>query len=328
MKKIKELEEKLKPIKTLSWGEKIYLEIPIFKFRNQLIARYGENAEGRKYIEFSKFGPLPDGAQRITVNAVPRNTYSQKLRLYKPSHWGKIKHIAETTLFPSIGWKISGTVSEVELSILQKLTKQVKSQSEELSEKKKVIAELISNITIYRDQNLRNRVPEFKNTLDEFKKLVEAKKTESFYQQSLKKNFWMFGLEYVSVKSQKMAGASNRPDFSLERYDKFRDIVEIKRPQDDVFVKTRSNRYSQGQKIKEALSEVMDYVDYFLKHVNDEAIEYDETYYKPKAIIVVGRTKDFKDKIRQLNSFLHRIEIITYDDLIERAQKIIDFYEK
>jgi len=57
----------------------------------------------------------------------------------------------------------------------------------------------------------------------------------------------------------------------------------------------------------------MDYVDYFLKHVNDELIEYGETYYKSRAIIVIGRRNGFKEKIRQLNSFLHRIEILTYD---------------
>lgn len=314
-------------LKTLPWGEKIFLEIPIFKFRNQLIARYGANAEGRKFIEFSKFGPLPEGA-KIKVTEKSKGTYSQKLRLYKPSHWGKIKHIAETALFPAIGWTKSSTQSGVELSVLQKLTRQVKNKSVELEEKKKVISELMTNISIYRDQHLKNRVPEFKKTLENFIKLVNDKKTEPYYQKFLKDNFWMFGLEYVSVKSQKVAGANNRPDFSLERYDTFRDIVEIKRPQDGVFVKVRKNRFSQAPKLKEALAEVMDYVDYFLVHANDEAVEYNETYYKPKAIIVIGRTGDYKDKVRQLNSFLHRIEIITYDDLIQRAKKIIEFYQK
>ena len=319
--------KKIDVIKTLPWGEKIFLEIPIFKFRNQMMARYGESAEGRKFIEFSKFGPLPEGAKANTTTK-RSGTYSQKLRLYKPSHWGKIKYIAETTLFPAIGWSKAASQSDVELSVLQRLTKQVKNKSVELDEKKKIISELVNNIAVYRDQNLKNRVPEFKKVLEDFKKLVDAKKTEPSYQAFLKKNYWMFGLEYVSVKSQKKAGASNRPDFSLERYDNFRDIVEIKRPQDGVFVKVRTNRFSQSPKLKEALAEVMDYVDYFLIHANDEAVEYNETYYKPKAIIVIGRTGTYKTKITQLNSFLHRIEIITYDDLIERASKIIEFYEK
>lgn len=314
-----------KPIKTLSWGDKIYLEVPIYKYRNQLIARYGETADGKKYIEFSKFGPLPNGA---TAKVKSSSTYSQKLRLYKPSHWGTIKHITESTLFPAIGWKKSDSQTDIELTVVQKLTRQVKNKSEELSDKQKIINELISNVALYRDQNLRNKVPEYKKTLGIFKKLVEDEKAEKEYQKFLMNNYWIFGLEYISVKSQKMGGASNRPDFSLERYDTFRDIVEIKRPQDKLFVKLRSNRFTQGPKLKEALAEVMDYIDYFLAHVNDEVIEYGEMYYKPKAIIVIGRIEGFKDKVRQLNSFLHRIEILTYDDLIERAQKIIDFYEK
>lgn len=319
--------ESLKPIKELSWGEKIFIEIPIFKYRNQFIARYGENSEGRSYLEFSKFGPLPIDVQRkITGKLI--NTYSQRLRIYKASHWGKLKYIAETVLFPAIGWSVADSQTDVEFSVLQKLTKQVKEQSSELTEKKKVISELVKNIALYRDQNLRNRIPEFKKILFEFKQLIRAKKTEPSYQKFLKNNFWIFGLEYISVKPQKMAGATNKPDFSLERYDKFRDIVEIKRPHDEVFVKFRNNRFHQSKKLKEALAEVMDYVDYFLKHVNDEAMEFGENYYKPKAIIVIGQTKEFKEKIRQLNSFLHRIEIVTYNDLVKRAEKIIEFYEK
>lgn len=324
--KPKKAEQELKPIKILPWGDKIYLEIPIYRFRNQMMARFGENAEGRRYIEISKFGPLPDGAKQ-KINTQALGTYSQRLRIYKPSHWGTIKHIIETTLLPAIGWKKEAMQSNVEFSILQKLTKQIKNQSKELDGREKTIAELMNNLSVYRDQNLKNRVPEFKKKLTEFKELIVAKKTENFYQKFLKENFWIFGLEYISVKSQKAGGASNRPDFSMERYDKFRDIAEIKRPQDDVFVQVGS-RFHQGSKLKEALAEVMDYVDYFLKHVNDEVVEYDETYYKPKAVIVIGQTKNFKEKIRQLNSFLHRIEIMTYDDLVSRAEKIIEFYEK
>jgi len=318
--------KKLKPIKKLAWGEEVYLEIPVFKYRNQFYARYGKNAEGKEYVEFSKFGPLPQGVTR-EQKATTLNTYSQKLRIYKPSHWGKLKHIMENDLFPAIGWTIGSSESAVDLSVVQNLTKQIKAKSSELEHKKKVIDELMRNISEYRDQNLRNKVPEFKKISEGFKKLVSAEKTEPHYQKFLKENFWMFGLEYISCKSQKMAGAKNKPDFSLERYDKFRDIVEIKRPQDKVFVKSGS-RYHQGPKLKEALAEVMDYVDYFLKHVNDEIVEFGETYYKPKAIIVVGRTNGLKDRVNQLNSFLHRIEIVTYDDLIERAEKIIEFYEK
>jgi|GEM_PF-774363 len=315
-----------KPIKTLPWGEKVFLEIPIFKYRNQLLARYGENVEGRKYIEFSKFGPLPAGAKRSSSKQ-QSGTYSQRLRIYKPHHWGTIKHVCETTLFPAIGWSKNSSQTQIELSVLQKLTKQIKSKSEELAEKKKVITELMNNISFYRDQNIKNRVPEFTEILKEFKKIVGENHKESVYQKFLKNHFWIFGLEYVSAKSQKQAGAKNRPDFSLERYDKFRDIVEIKRPHDEVFVK-KANRYHQGQKLKEALAEVMDYVDYFLTHINDEIVEFGETYYKPRAIIVIGRTKEFGEKVRQLNSFLHRIEVVTYDELIERAEKIIEFYQK
>jgi len=88
-----------KILKTLPWGEEIYLEIPIFKKSlNKFYARHGRNAEGREYLEFSKFGPLPNEENK---------TYRQKFRLYNPAHWAAVKHYVENDLIPSLGWDMS-----------------------------------------------------------------------------------------------------------------------------------------------------------------------------------------------------------------------------
>lgn len=86
------------PVKTLPWGEEIYLEIPLHKkSANKFYARHGKTSEGREYIEFSKFGPKPN---------TDGETYVQKLRLFNPEHWSQIKHYVEGELSHSIGWDL------------------------------------------------------------------------------------------------------------------------------------------------------------------------------------------------------------------------------
>ena len=97
-----------KAVKTLPWGEEVYLEIPIYKkSANKFYARHGKTSEGREYIEFSKFGPKPN---------TEGETYVQKLRLFDPAHWAQIKHCVEGELGNSIGWDISAAQKEFESS--------------------------------------------------------------------------------------------------------------------------------------------------------------------------------------------------------------------
>jgi hypothetical protein len=93
-------------IKTLPWGEVIYVEIPISKkSANKFYARHGRTAEGREYIEFSKFGPRPNAEGE---------TYTQKLRLFNPLHWLQIKHFVEDELVQSIGWDLEAAQADLQ----------------------------------------------------------------------------------------------------------------------------------------------------------------------------------------------------------------------
>lgn len=104
-----------KIVRTLPWGEEIYLEIPLHKNSpNKFYARHGKTGEGREYIEFSKFGPKPN---------VEGETYMQKLRLFGPTQWAQIKHYVEGELTSSIGWDIEGAQKDFEANLNAKSTK-------------------------------------------------------------------------------------------------------------------------------------------------------------------------------------------------------------
>jgi hypothetical protein len=94
------------PVKTFPWGGQVLLEIPLHKkSANKFYARHGCNADGIEFLEFSKFGPIPN---------VEGKTYSQKMRLFSPVQWIRIKHYVESELVNSIGWDLDHAAKEFE----------------------------------------------------------------------------------------------------------------------------------------------------------------------------------------------------------------------
>jgi len=100
-----------KIVRTLPWGEEIYLEIPLHKkSANKFYARHGKTPDGREYIEFSKFGPKPN---------TDGENYMQKLRLFGPTQWAQLKHYVEADLGDSIGWDLPAAQKEFEDNLAQ-----------------------------------------------------------------------------------------------------------------------------------------------------------------------------------------------------------------
>lgn len=184
---------------------------------------------------------------------------------------------------------------------------------------------------------MEQKVHLFKKYLSEFKDLVErgdeiAKlrgvQQESLYQNYLTDHFWMFGPEYISVKSKPRSSTDRIPDLLLQRADGFSDVIELENPTDPLFVNV-IKRPEQSSALKEALAQVMDYVDDYAIHYRDEFYQYGIDTYKPNGIIIIGRrvNKDLERRRRQLNAYLHSIKIWTYDDLISNAEQVISLLE-
>ena len=99
-------------LKTLPWGDEIYLEIPLHhKSSNKFYARHGKTIDGREYIEFTKFGPMPNSDNEY---------YHQKLRLFNPLNWAQIKFYVETELAQSIGWDLAAAEKDFKAYLKQK----------------------------------------------------------------------------------------------------------------------------------------------------------------------------------------------------------------
>ena len=119
-------------IKTFPWGGEIYMEIPLNKkSSNKFYARHGKTGEGREYLEFSKFGPIPNSEEGVT--------YIQKLRLFSVKQWSQLKFFVENELAHSIGWDVLASDKA-----FKKEQKELKLAAEEAAKEAEIAASVLT----------------------------------------------------------------------------------------------------------------------------------------------------------------------------------------
>lgn len=188
----------------------------------------------------------------------------------------------------------------------------------------------------------QTRINEKLNAIKELEELIkdpEVKEVRDI-QTVLKKNPWVFGPEYKSLDFRD-AGFAGKPDGRLLRIDGLSDILEVKLPNQELLrVDTQSRQFISPQ-LAEALGQLTGYLEYYYSEYSHERSDQDGQeilsdrygkYYKPKGILLIGRrgkemvnstaqTISAEPKnMRRLLSYFHWVEVLTYDDLIERAR--------
>jgi len=188
----------------------------------------------------------------------------------------------------------------------------------------------------------QTKIDEKTKAIKEFENLIEKPdvKEVSEIQDFLKRNPWIFGPEYKRLDFRD-AGYAGNPDGRLLRIDGLSDILEVKLPAEELLRIDASNRQFITPKLAEALGQLTGYLEYYYSEYSQE--RKDETgeeilidnygkYYKPKGILLIGRrgkemvngkstTISAEPKnMRRLLSYFHWVEVLTYDDLIERAR--------
>jgi len=293
--------------------------------------------EKEKFIKIDKSGPTPE----------PKKYYDQHLTIKKARHWNAIVH-AVNVMKPAIGWPSGGEKSafgELMSEIAQKskadLTrKSIKQVAAKRLQRNKKLKQEVENyrqklaefMELYRTTNL----PGFRKSLQEFKKIVSRKLTESKYQSFLAKpeNIWILGLEYVAVNRHEKAGTEGYPDFVPERFDGFHDVIEFKRPDDEIF-QWIGGHWRQSTPLKNGISQLMDYLELYDRNPKgSDAITARSDKYRPNGALVIGdlrghqKREGLKYALLKHNSFLQRIKIVSFDDLIEQASTVIDKFER
>ena len=187
-------------------------------------------------------------------------------------------------------------------------------------------------------KNKENAIKEFKSRLNN-EKLNEDKGDDN-WQNWFCENKWFFGSDYVKILTRRTLDENSKTDFLASSYGNFLDIIEIKSPSlDDGRLFNEDIKEKEGAKWKyyhptnhltKAIFQCLRYINEVEKKVADpEKNKKFETceIVKPRCTLIFGRSNNFNNDqhktLRIMNSHYNNFSIITYDQLLERAEKMI-----
>lgn len=162
---------------------------------------------------------------------------------------------------------------------------------------------------------------------------------ETDFQRMIEDYPWLIGLDYVEVRHRQEI-PRGQLDFIIKRYDGFYDLIELKDPQDPIVaINSKAatppspSDYSLSPVLAQALAQAHAYRDTLTSHEEAMSRLYGlEWTRNPRLIIVIGRLSIMSEAQRrileQMNLSLHRVEIVPYDLLAERAELFISNVER
>jgi antiviral defense system Shedu protein SduA len=185
------------------------------------------------------------------------------------------------------------------------------------------------------------RIADAREALAAYERLLgDPDSGETALQAFIEEHVWILGLEYVKARPRHSIprGAA---DFILERVDGFHDLLELKDPQDPIIdapdavdgAPPPASRYALSDSLANALAQVHVYRDTLT--TDDQTVERLwglPNARDPRAIVVIGRAAALPEHrlrvLREVNKSLHRVEIVPYDGLGERARRTLDNVEQ
>lgn len=168
---------------------------------------------------------------------------------------------------------------------------------------------------------------QYTEAIEQLETQIELNPTEGFFQTHLSRNPWMFGSEYSELLNQRAWIRDQNTDFMMRRtVDGYLEIIEIKRPfAEPLFRFDPSHRsWFPQQELSKVVGQVMGYIEE-IDAARDSIERRDgEQSNKIRAKIIIGRDNDIAqvEALRRFNSHLHRIEIMTFDQLARIAHQV------
>ena len=202
-----------------------------------------------------------------------------------------------------------------------------------LDDRQKMLDFLIDNDVIPGDLEIGLAHAKRSRAIDEFNAMLEMDLTESNWQVWFEENSWVLGTDFVKVLDERSIDTKNISDFLMQSYDGFLDIVEIKRPEGGLKFWQGSldhGNYIPHSDLIKAITQASIYIHeverepdshkFFIRVGGVRAI-------KPRCTLIYGRSNDWdseqQEAFRILNSSYHNLTIMTFDHVLERAQRIL-----
>lgn len=140
----------------------------------------------------------------------------------------------------------------------------------------------------------------------------------------------MFGNEYGYIVEDEKINSQNILDLIPKNFESYIDIIEVKLPKENLFNYDKShNNYYSSSKLTKAIAQTQNYIYELEKKSQDTQYQKDNEciIIRPRGIILIGSAlelnQDERKYLRILNSSYHNLQIITYQQLLERAKNTI-----
>lgn len=183
---------------------------------------------------------------------------------------------------------------------------------------------------IYNSYSLKQKklvLNEFQYRLNHMKNYKEDKGNNS-WQNWFQNKKWIFGGDVVEILDKRRTDYQNIYDYIIKSYDGFVDLIEIKNPVIGFWSSQKDHdNYVPSTDLIKAITQCANYIHCLEKRTNDKDIAMEVgNILKPRCTLVIGRSNTWNSEqfeaFRILNSMYHNINIITYDMLFKRAQKL------
>jgi Shedu protein SduA, C-terminal len=185
----------------------------------------------------------------------------------------------------------------------------------------------------FRNPQLSSRLAEYRRVREQLATLIANPNVpEADLQRLLKGNPWLFGSEYSRLVSRRTWTRDDRLDFMLRRTaDDYLEILEIKTPiKQPLFRYDESHdSYAPGASLSSALGQVVRYIEEVERN-RDSIIAKDgcdPLKIRARVIIGLDGDKDQQRALRNFNGHLHRVEVLTFDQLLRIADRVLSVFE-
>ncbi len=177
--------------------------------------------------------------------------------------------------------------------------------------------------------------------LAELRQLVlDPATTELEIQKLIGKRYWIFGGQYIGVLEKRDIISLDEHDIPLICADRSIHVIELKRPKNKLVRKHRNHQIVSND-VHEAVAQCMNYLRGF-----DELGASHQTYYhnelgldydlrRAKGTVIIGHPEltasdevtreQVEQTIRSYNAHLSRVQVITFADLVDSAERALAF---
>lgn len=194
----------------------------------------------------------------------------------------------------------------------------------------------ITQSDLFKNTKLKIDSVTFSDVIDRFDKKLSSKRTsESEWGKFLEENLFLIDSKYIHSIAQLnlILGTTRKVDFGLVDTQGYLDLFEIKKPETKLLVPKKDSRgnYSWDKQAIEAIVQAEKYLYHAERKGSDlkadikREKDIDLDVIRPRAFVIMGNSTQLdtpakKEDFRILKNQFKNIEIVLYDELLERIK--------